>query len=229
MDSWDDDNFEPQVVMPITIASNKWEGEDEDEDVKDNWEDEDEEKKEEVPAPIQQKPKKKSIQEKIAEKERLRAEELARKRKEEEEDDEDDLPPEERLRRQKESDLNAALETTFGGSNTPTGIDGMDPKSKEEFQELADAIVNKVQPYTKSAEYPVFAETVVRNICATMSSLDIKKIKNTIDNLYMEKQKIEKGDKAKKSKTKGKAKLKMDNENQFSAYVEDYDEFDDFM
>lgn len=46
-----------------------------------------------------------------------------------------------------------------------------------------------------------------------VTSLDIKKIKTTIDNLYLEKQKIEKGDKAKKNKGKGKAKLKMEDEN----------------
>lgn len=46
-----------------------------------------------------------------------------------------------------------------------------------------------------------------------MSSLDIKKIKNTLDNLYLEKQKIEKGEKSKKNKGKGKAKLKMDDGN----------------
>lgn len=46
-----------------------------------------------------------------------------------------------------------------------------------------------------------------------MNSFDMKKIKNTIDNLYLEKQKIEKGDKAKKNKGKGKAKLRMEGDN----------------
>ena len=45
------------------------------------------------------------------------------------------------------------------------------------------------------------------------ASIELKKLKTTIDNLYIEKQKIEKGDKSKKNKGKGKAKLKMDNEN----------------
>jgi hypothetical protein len=34
MESWDDENFEPPTVAPVTINSNKWEGEDEEEDVK---------------------------------------------------------------------------------------------------------------------------------------------------------------------------------------------------
>lgn len=46
-----------------------------------------------------------------------------------------------------------------------------------------------------------------------MSSLDIKKIRNTIDNLYLEKQKVEKGDKTKKNKGKGKVKLKVEDSN----------------
>lgn len=46
-----------------------------------------------------------------------------------------------------------------------------------------------------------------------MSSFDIKKIKTTIDNLYLEKQKIEKGEKTKKSKGKAKAKIKVEDAN----------------
>lgn len=46
-----------------------------------------------------------------------------------------------------------------------------------------------------------------------MPSQDIRRIKNSLDNLYLEKQKIEKGDKAKKNKGKGKVKLKVDDPN----------------
>lgn len=46
-----------------------------------------------------------------------------------------------------------------------------------------------------------------------VSSFDIKKIKTTIDNLYLEKQKIEKGDKVKKNKGKAKAKIKVEDAN----------------
>lgn len=46
-----------------------------------------------------------------------------------------------------------------------------------------------------------------------MASGDIKMIKMTVDNLYIEKQKAEKNDKGKKStKAKGKAKLKVEGE-----------------
>jgi translation initiation factor 3 subunit J len=59
----------------------------------------------------------------------------------------------------------------------------------------------------------------------------LKKLKNTLENLVLEKAKIEKGDKAKKNKGKGKAKLRVEGEsalvNEYSAY--EVDEFDDFM
>lgn len=47
-----------------------------------------------------------------------------------------------------------------------------------------------------------------------MHSADIKRIKLTVDNLYIEKQKSEKSDKSKKpAKGKGKAKLKVEGDN----------------
>lgn len=47
-----------------------------------------------------------------------------------------------------------------------------------------------------------------------VSSADIKRIKLTVDNLYIEKQKAEKNEKAKKpTKGKGKAKLKVEGDN----------------
>jgi len=234
MAGWDDDNFEPGDLVGGGI-SNKWEGEDEDDEVKENWEDEEEEKKvaeeakkvaEEAAAiEAKAKAKKKTLQEKIAEKEKQKREEHEKRVKEQQEEE---ISLEEQLRREKESDLKLALETTFGGSNK--SCDDA-PTNKEEFQELAESLTKNIQQFAKSEEYPVFAENLVRGVCATLNSFDLKKIKTTIDNLYLEKQKIEKGDKAKKSKGKGKAKLKMegDNLNQYSAYVDDFDEFDDFM
>lgn len=48
----------------------------------------------------------------------------------------------------------------------------------------------------------------------SVSSLDIKRIKMSVDNLYIEKQKAEKSDKGKKpNKGKGKAKLKVEGDN----------------
>ncbi|CAG9837815.1 unnamed protein product [Diabrotica balteata] len=231
MESWDDDNFEPTAPTVVPVVSNKWEGEDEEEDVKESWEDEDEEKKEDGKGDTdQKKPKKKSLAEKIAEKERLKREEMERRLREEAEED---IPPEEKLRRQQESDLKLALETTFGGNKTTEVLTDLTlPNSTEEFDSFTDTLSKKLITLSKSTEYPNFVENLTRSLCATMSSLDIKKVKNSLDNLFLEKQKIEKGDKAKKNKGKGKAKLHIEGDNQFSqlsAYVNDYDEYDDFM
>lgn len=46
----------------------------------------------------------------------------------------------------------------------------------------------------------------------TVGSYDLKKLKTTVENMFLEKTKVEKGDKAKKSKGKGKVKLKVEGE-----------------
>jgi hypothetical protein len=50
-------------------------------------------------------------------------------------------------------------------TSTATGIDAMNPSSKEEFDELQTAISKKIQSYTKSPHFPAFAEDLIRNIC----------------------------------------------------------------
>ncbi|XP_047508449.1 eukaryotic translation initiation factor 3 subunit J [Pieris napi] len=236
--SWDADNFEPK--LPTTLAtSNKWEGEDEDDNVKESWEDEEEEKKDEekqemTPAPA--KPKKK-IQDKIAEKERLEREKAERLAVEKEEE----LTPEqklaEKLRQQKlqeESDLRLAMET-FGVTETGGGkLDSFHPTNKEEFTEFGELLCKKINYYKSKEEFPAFIDDLVKDIVVNMSSADIRRIKMTIDNLYIEKQKAEKNDKSKKpNKGKGKAKLKVEGDNahlnQYDAYGNFDDDFDDFM
>lgn len=56
-------------------------------------------------------------------------------------------------------------------------------------------------------------------------------MKTTVDNLLIEKQKMEKSDKGKKNKGKGKAKLKIEGDNNLLSNYGDYvyDEFNDFM
>lgn len=224
MEAWDDDNFEPPAIAPVAIpVINKWAGEDEEEDIKDNWEDEDEERKEDAKAsePVK-KSKKKFLSEKIAEKERMKKDDDKRIR---EYEDEEELTPEERLRMQKESDLKLALETTFSTGDSLGDL----PTNKDDIQEFGDNLSKKLLSMSKNAEFVNFAENLIRNICAGLPSHDIRKIKNSLDNLYLEKQKFEKGDKAKKNKGKGKVKLKVDDANPLSAYVNDYDDFNDFM
>ncbi|KAJ9591801.1 hypothetical protein L9F63_001618 [Diploptera punctata] len=242
MDGWDADNFQPKEIVPV--AANKWEGEDEDEDVKDNWEDEEEEEekkdveKQEPPKPLPTKKKKTLLAEKIEEREQKLREEAEKKVKAREATKEELTPEEileEKIRQQKlqeESDLQVALET-FGVAEpgAATGIDAINPSTKEEFDELQSALTKKIQLYTKSPHFPGFAEDLIRNICVNLASQDLKKLKTTVENMFLEKTKVEKGDKAKKNKGKGKAKLRVEGENalvnEYSAYG-DYD-YDDFM
>ncbi|KAJ8977305.1 hypothetical protein NQ317_009323 [Molorchus minor] len=219
------------------------------------------------------------------------------RRLKEQEEDEEELSPEEKLRQQKESDLKIALETTFGTEKVSSGIDDFDlPNTKEEFEVFTEALTKRLTPLSKNAEYvtnvfvdrklsrvedegnflstKTWSETEKKNYRGLIllrgrfvNSLDIKKIKNSLDNLYLEKQKIEKGDKAKKNKGKGKARLKVEEFmqavrncylvvkpnrkarsfnitlslydprhiivwpqlSQLSAYVNDFDDYDDFM
>jgi len=236
-DDWEAlaDSAEPIPVVPKPNL-NKWDGEDEEEEVKESWEDEgEEEKKDEEKSDAKPKPKK-TLQQKIAEKEKQKQEQLERKLREAEEEN---MTPEEKLaeklRLQKiaeENDLKLGLES-LGLSSTK--IDGRNPSTAEEFTELADAIGKKIAQFRHSEEFGNFAEEIVRNICASLPSNSIRKIKTTVDNLYLEKQKMEKGDKPKKGKgSKVKARLRMEGDNTklddyVQQYTNDYDEYDDFM
>ncbi|XP_055689133.1 eukaryotic translation initiation factor 3 subunit J isoform X2 [Lutzomyia longipalpis] len=238
-DDWEQiaDKIEQGTIPPKNPNINKWEGEDEDDDVKDNWED-DEEKKDEEKVEAKPLPKpKKTLQKKIAEKERLEEEELERREQEKYEA----MTPEEQLaeklrieKAQKESDLKNAqdlLGVSGERLSSGEGIDAMVPTNKAEFTELADAISRKVSTFKAKDEFPAFIEELVRNMCVHLNSTDLKKVKTTVDNLYTEKQKMEK-EKSKKGKAKSRAKLRYDGDTQskITDYgYEEYDEYDDFM
>lgn len=88
--------------------------------------------------------------------------------REQEEEEEKEISPEEKLKRQQESDLKIALETTFGDAlvNDSSGLN-FNASTKEELDELAEQLIKKLQPVSKSTEYPVFAENIVRDLCVT--------------------------------------------------------------
>ncbi|KAL0127018.1 hypothetical protein PUN28_005392 [Cardiocondyla obscurior] len=237
-EEWDVDNVEAK--FDLAMRSNKWEGEDEEEEVKDSWEDVEEEKKDvEKPAEVPKaKPKpRKALAERIEEREKKAREEAERKVKEKEEA----LTPEERraelLRRQRlqeEADLRLAMETFGVPSVTESSnesLDAMVPDTKEDFERFGLALSQKINQFNKHAEYPLFAEELIKSVALNLSSHYLKKVKTIVDNLLIEKQKMEKGDKAKKNKGKGKAKLKIEGDNtllsEYGDYV--YDEYDDFM
>jgi len=231
-DEWDPDNFDPDDIKTApSVGANKWEGEDEDEDVKDNWEDEEEEEKKDVEKQEPAKPTQpKKLKKIIEEKDRLHEE---AERKEQETGQE--LTPEEIQKLQEESDLRVAMETfgvvSVAETSTALGIETVNPNTREEFDELQAAISKKIQSFAKSPHFPAFAEELIRNICVNLTSQDLKKLKTTVENMFLEKSKAEKGDKTKKNKGKGKVKLKVEGDhalvNEYS--YGDYDDYDDFM
>uniref|UniRef100_A0A6B2E7Q4 Eukaryotic translation initiation factor 3 subunit J n=1 Tax=Phlebotomus kandelakii TaxID=1109342 RepID=A0A6B2E7Q4_9DIPT len=237
-DDWEQlaEKIDNDPIPPKTPHVNKWEGEDEEEDVKDNWEDDEEKKDEEkVEVKVIKTKPKKSLAEKIAEKERLHQEELEQLEMEKEKA----MTPEELMaeklrieKAQKESDLKNAQEL-LGVTDrlAGEGIDAMVPTTKAEFTEYAEAISRKVSTFRSKDEFPGFVEDLVRNLCVLLTSNDLKKVKSTVDNLYTEKQKMER-EKSKKGKAKSRAKLRYDGDTQskITDYgYEEYDEFDDFM
>lgn len=258
-DDWDADNFDPSE--PIIVAPgrlDKWEGEDEEEDVKDNWDDEEEEKEEEknveqIKAEVKP-PEKKKLSDKIKEKE------IAQKKKDElrkikESAISENLSPEElleeklRLKKlQEEADLELAREafgvdpaatnasTTVMTTNNASGIEAMCPSSKDDFVAFEKLLKDKITQFEKSVHYSSFLESLFRELCISLEVDDLKKISTTLSVLLSEKQKQEREKKANKKKKKGvlpggglKAKLKDD--------IADYgdldggygNDYDDFM
>ncbi|XP_041031037.1 eukaryotic translation initiation factor 3 subunit J-like isoform X2 [Carcharodon carcharias] len=239
-DGWDDD-FQTQAVAagskPVIV--DRWEGEDEEEDVKDNWDDDEEEKKPPV-KPVEAKPSdKKKLSDRIKEKEER--EKQLKKRKQEVLKNSDkaesvELSPEEQLaeklrlaKLQEQADLEVAKDT-FGMNNVmQLGIDSMCPSTKEDFTEFGKLLKEKITQYEKSVYYVDFLETLLRDISISLEVDDLKKLNNSLTSLCSEKLKQEKQSKGKKKKKAPvlaggfKANLKDDLDDY--GYTQDYDDF----
>lgn len=169
--------------------------------------------------------------------------EAEEKRRLEKEAETSNLSPEE-LRKlkqlQEEADLKTALDTL--GLTTVGSVDASNPTTKEEFAEFSDALIKRINQHKAKEEYLDFLDDFVRNLLASckitnyhinstnnstfpiVPSSSIRKVKTSIDNLYLEKQKIEKGDKPKKKGVKAKGvKLRMEGE--VSENIEIYYQF----
>eukprot|EP00914_Ancora_sagittata_P013043 GHVO01025327.1.p1 GENE.GHVO01025327.1~~GHVO01025327.1.p1 ORF type:complete len:239 (+),score=65.13 GHVO01025327.1:23-739(+) len=233
---WDAEDFEPQEVgAAAVVASDKWDGEDEDGDVKDNWDEEDTKENDNKITATQVK-KKKSLKDRIAEKEAKRKEEAEKKRKEEEAIK--DLTPEdaaaEKLRQQKlQEDADLELMKGLVGTNEELrgdSIDSMLPSSKEDFNQFQELVTKKISSLSSSAHYVTFLENLYRDLCLSCESEDIKRLASTLNALANEKNKLQKGPKSKKKGAKSKANLKAGKTSDFGDYqVEAMDDFDDFI
>ncbi|XP_073320691.1 eukaryotic translation initiation factor 3 subunit J-B [Pagrus major] len=243
MADWDAETFEPEEPIKKAAAIDKWEGEDEEEDVKDNWddEDEDEEKKREMTKSEGKVSDKKKLMEKIKEKEnRLKKKQQEQKKVVEEKQEE--LTPEEqqaeklRVKKlQEDADLELAKDA-FGvssTSNSVTGIDAMCPSSKEDFAEFEKLLKEKFSQFEKSVHYSSFLDSLFRELCISLEVEDLKKVSNSLSVLLSEKQKQEKQNKGKKKKKGvvpgGGLKAQMRDDLDYAAfdggYAQDYEDF----
>lgn len=214
--------------------NDKWEGEDEEEDVKDNWDDEEDEDKasKDSTADVSGSSKpstggggKKKLAKKIAEKEA--------KLREKQENKLNPMSPDEiladklaRQRLQEESDLRLTVESF--GISSPTGSGALDLNhlaSKEDFDSFRKNLVEKLVPVEKSPHYVSFLETLCRELCASLDPEDIKRISSALSILSNEKIKASKGT---KKKPKKGAAIKVDSWQETYGDMSD-DEYADFM
>ena len=245
-DQWDDEDFEPTTVK---VSTDKWEGEDEEDDVRDSWdadEEQDASKKENVEAPTTQaaaKKKRRKLEEIIAEKEAKKADEF-RKRQEEmklnekSEDTRDQLQKKmDEIRLQEEADLELAKEA-FGDSSTissPSHLLSSKLESKDDFDMFRKLIADRISPSTVSLSphFIPFVEDVLRDVVSVIGDIDdLKKISGVLSALYNEKLKASKSSKGKKSKkvTAGKFSAKGGKQEELEDYGDiQGDDYDDFM
>jgi translation initiation factor 3 subunit J len=243
MADWDDEDFEvgePKAPGPRT---DKWDGEDSDDSIKDAWDAESEEEgenKEDKPKtegvkPIQKK-KKKKLADIIAEKEEAKLKDLeARKRAEEEaillRTPEAILA--EKLRLQKmleDQDLELAKDMAGVTESNSAGIN-FNPNSKEDYDELRDTLLEKFRDIDRSSElYQDFACSLITQMSMDLTVATLKKIKTDIEGFISAKLKEERAAKAKKGKPANKATIKMDTDRaMFARGIDDYNDMDDFM
>lgn len=224
METWNEEAGIP-VIVP---ATDKWQGEDEDDDVKDNWDDEDEEPKSESAADpakpaAASKNQAKARKAKIAEKEKAKAKASERVLTAEEE-----LAERlERQRLQEESDFELGKLGLGINEGTGTGLDSLPLSTPEDFETFKKALVDRLKLAEKSPHYVSFLENAFRDICASMEPDDIKRLSSNLNSLFNEKMKAQKS--AKPKKGKAKAGIKVERSALDYADGGEFDDFDEFM
>jgi len=179
-DDWESKNFDEELPKPVVVVrTDKWEGEDEEEPLKDNWDDEEDESgSKPTPKPEASKKKKNRLAEAIAEKERKQQE----KRRA-------DMTPEElQADKLRQSKLQEEIEiqmvkSTFGS----TDIDTADPMTKDDFDALRKKIILDLRRFEKRVPFEDFVEDFIQDLCLSLSSKHLKTVKTKIEALYFEK------------------------------------------
>jgi len=239
MADWDADDFEPDAPTHLPAkATDKWDGEDEDDDCKDAWDassEEEEEKPNDEAQPVKVK-KKKTLAQKIAEKEEAaeaaRLEELAAA---EEDTPEAKLAAKMKMQRLAEEGDRELFKDLVGGVESQGGgvIDNTVPETKAEFEDFAKLVADKFATLEGSDHFQDFAANFIEILCRDQLNVTtLKKVKQNADAFHSAKLKEEKA-KGKAVAAKGatkKATLKTGRANDHMSLAGGgYDDMDDFM
>lgn len=239
MTDWDDDDFEAAAPKTVAKVTDKWDGEDEDDDIKDDWEassEEEEDSKKEEAQPVKVK-KKKTLAQKIAEKEAA-AEEA---RLEEELLGEEDSPEarlaakmkQQRLAEEGDRELFKDLVGATSSGGPGGAIDHMVPETKKEFEEFSKLVSDKFATLEGSDHFQDFAASFIEVLCRDhLNIATLKKVKQSADAFHSAKLKEEKANKGKVTaakKTSTKATLKVGRGNHMAEASGGFDDMDDFM
>ncbi|CAG8466937.1 6263_t:CDS:2 [Acaulospora morrowiae] len=201
------------VVPNISIASKKnWDGEDiEEEDIKDSWDLESSSDEEDAPktgaAP------KKSIAQKIAE--RQAAE---RKNHNHDKDESDALGKK----------IDNTVEMTKGLSideKEHSALDMINPKTRDEFDEFSSLLIKRIKRHENQAPYSNFINVFVRDLCSSLKDAEIRKVANTLTTLANEKKAQKDALKTKKKKPKPSVVVDAQETKSFDDYEDDFEYF----
>ncbi|XP_076050311.1 eukaryotic translation initiation factor 3 subunit j isoform X5 [Oratosquilla oratoria] len=223
---WDEEDFEPRVVVAPKLTD-KWAGEDEEDDVKAKEAEEAEKRRKEM----EEREKSMTAEGKLAEKLRLQ-------------------------KIQEESDLQLASEFIGGegeevGEHTPplsheetpsrvqSSVAAEDPspldsyslttsESLKDFRTALIAKIRSVDRLEKRAIYLPFVEELIRDLCLNLEVEDVKKVTSSLNTLYNEKVKANKPVKGKK-KSANKAKLNPGQGAITDDVANDFYDYDDFI
>ncbi|KAL8566284.1 hypothetical protein ACOMHN_056855 [Nucella lapillus] len=225
VEAWDADDFEPELPA-LPVVDDKWQGEDEEDTIKDNWEDEDEEDTTKTQAAgaqqsgtqaAYQRPKKKSLTERIAEKEALKSkekEEQKNKAKEEKRElsTEEKLVEKIRIQKIQEQDSLNLAKGLFGVQEH--GLDSMLPITADEFDQFRDALKSRISLLEGSPHYQALVCKLISDLAVGLGIEEVKKLGISLNSLYYEKERRRK-ETEKKKKKKSKVNIKVDRADDF--------------
>lgn len=228
-EDWEEEEIIASVVTGVAAS---WEDEEEEGEIKAAWDDEDSEE-EDNKKPVTSATKKKTLKEKIAEREAQRIAKLQEIQNEKEE------TALERKQREQQAIVESDMDNTkdlFGGGIAdvpiiPVADDSSFnklPKIRAEFLPYSDLLADKILELGQSPHYPILVENLVKKILQPCSAEVSRRVNTAVTAIVNEKQRAAK-ESQKKKKNSGKTFLKVGADDQTKSYDNSYDDFEDFM